>query len=298
MSILGPVRHEALAQSTPTVKPAAPAGDENTSANKADAGTKPDTAKPDDKPKLTPEQERGLRLLKKAEAEAAGLPPDMRAMVLWQVSQGYWQSDRTKAIKLLEDAFRSAKEISDTNEDVKCFTFPDQCHAKPWLEQETLMQLLGSDNMEQLLPRAEPAVRRFVTNPLIMKYVRDKNFDRAEELLMRAAEEPDFPYEAATQLMLALPETRAQHDRLAIFNQAVSNYRTFGERSEFGLIAVDDLATLIVRFWQHLPPQTVLEAIDLVLDHAREVPAEKRDHVSAHSPAGDVSLDAYDYRLP
>src|SRR3954453_16471582 len=35
-------------------------------------------------PKLTAAQERGLRLLKAAEGEAAGLAPDMRAFVLWR----------------------------------------------------------------------------------------------------------------------------------------------------------------------------------------------------------------------
>ena len=49
--------------------------------------SKPAKKKPP-KPKLTLQQEQGLRLLQSAEAEAAGLEPPMRTYVLWQVSHG------------------------------------------------------------------------------------------------------------------------------------------------------------------------------------------------------------------
>jgi hypothetical protein len=44
-------------------------------------------------PKLTPEQERGLRLLKSLEVESAGLEPNMHAFVLWQASYAYTKVD-------------------------------------------------------------------------------------------------------------------------------------------------------------------------------------------------------------
>jgi hypothetical protein len=37
-------------------------------------------------PKLTPEQKHGLKILANARVEAAGLSPEMRVFVLWQVS--------------------------------------------------------------------------------------------------------------------------------------------------------------------------------------------------------------------
>src|SRR5258708_48759 len=50
-------------------------------------------AQVDAAPKLTPEQVRGLRLLKASEAAAAGLEPDMRAYVLWRASSAYTKVD-------------------------------------------------------------------------------------------------------------------------------------------------------------------------------------------------------------
>src|SRR5580704_1940790 len=64
-------------------------------------------------PKLTPEQERGLRLLKTAEVESAGLEPDMHAFVLWRASYAYTKVDPKKAEKLSRDAFRATQAIED-----------------------------------------------------------------------------------------------------------------------------------------------------------------------------------------
>jgi hypothetical protein len=73
------------AQSTPGLKPPRPAA-----INKS---SKPGAQQQ----KLTPQQEQGLRLLKAAEAEAAGLDPAMRAFVLWRASYAYVPIDPKKA---------------------------------------------------------------------------------------------------------------------------------------------------------------------------------------------------------
>src|SRR5690242_3135276 len=53
--------------------------------------------------KVTAEQKKlGTQLLQRAEMEAAGLPPGMRAYALAQVANGYARVDRAKAIELLE----------------------------------------------------------------------------------------------------------------------------------------------------------------------------------------------------
>src|SRR5204863_8614099 len=56
-------------------------------------------------PKLTPAQERALRLLTAAEGEAAGLTPDMRAFVLWRASYAYVPVDPKKAENLAKQSF-------------------------------------------------------------------------------------------------------------------------------------------------------------------------------------------------
>src|SRR5579864_4960628 len=54
------------------------------------------------KVKLTPDQQRGLRLLKQSEVQAASLEPDMRAYVLWRVADGCRKVDRAKADAALD----------------------------------------------------------------------------------------------------------------------------------------------------------------------------------------------------
>src|SRR2546426_6661483 len=56
--------------------------------------------------KLTSDQERGLRLLKLAEAQAGGLQADMRALVLWQAARAYTGFDAAKARALMRQAFQ------------------------------------------------------------------------------------------------------------------------------------------------------------------------------------------------
>ena len=62
---------------------------------------------------LTARQKQGFDLLQVAQAEAAGLPPTMRAFVLWQVSRGYRRVDSTKAEATLRRAFLTTLSIED-----------------------------------------------------------------------------------------------------------------------------------------------------------------------------------------
>src|SRR5205807_8281538 len=63
-------------------------------------------------PKLTATQERGLRLLKAAEGEAAGLAPDRRACVLWRASYAYAPGRPKQAESLTKD-FLTASETTE-----------------------------------------------------------------------------------------------------------------------------------------------------------------------------------------
>jgi hypothetical protein len=71
-------------------------------------------------PKLKPEQERGLRLLKTAEAESAALQPKMRAFVLWRASYAYTKVNPKHAAKLSRDAFVATQAIEDAPENDSC----------------------------------------------------------------------------------------------------------------------------------------------------------------------------------
>jgi hypothetical protein len=249
-----------------------------------------------EKLKLTPVQQRGLRLLKAAEAQAGELAPDMRAVVLWQAAQGYERVDPSRRVPLLNDAFRAAVSIPDDNVDVPCFLKPDECHSKPWLETQILSVLtsLAPQETDELLPQAEPDTRHVITGLIISRDVKQKKFDHAEELLRRASQEKDFPYNAAAELMVALPPARAS-ERVVLFNLAMSNFQSFGKDE---LMRPEDLGTLIVRFSKDLPAPAVLEAVDLVLKQAKDVDeGDDKPQMSLTSQKGSVSLSYYEYRL-
>lgn len=237
-----------------------------------------------------------MRLLKAAEAEAGGLSPEMRAVVLWQASQGYDRIDPSRRVPLLNDAFRAAVSIPDDNANVPCFLKPDECHSKPWLETQVLSLLtsLAPHQADDLLAQAEPDVRNVITGLIISRDVGERRFDHAEGLLRRVGQEKDFPYNAAAELMVALPPARAA-DRVALFTLAMSNFQTFGKDE---LMRPEDLGTLIVRFAKDLPAPTVLEAIDLVLKRAKDVDeGDEKLQMSLSSQNGSASLSYYEYRL-
>jgi hypothetical protein len=68
-------------------------------------------------PKLTPQQERGLRLLKSAEAEVPNLEPDMRAFALWRASYAYVPVDQKRADQLAEESFNASQAIEHPDDD-------------------------------------------------------------------------------------------------------------------------------------------------------------------------------------
>ncbi len=245
--------------------------------------------------KLTPDQQRGLDMLKVAIAKAGALDPAMRAAVLWQGAHGYGKIDRDQVRVKLKDAFRAATSAEDEHADVHCFFHPDYCHSKPWLELQILQEMVSRrpKDVEDLLPQAEPEVRRSIMGALISKNVRDGHLDHASELLGRTRDEKEFPYDAASTLMLALPRDQRQ----SVFDEAVSNYRDVGKEEDI-FIQPEDLGTLIVRFSHELPVPTVLEAIDLLLKTAKEKTEQTDENqVTFGTSKGSVSFSAYEYRL-
>lgn len=247
------------------------------------------------KPKLTPDQQRGFKLLKAAQAEAAGFEPAMRAAVLWRISGGYLAIDKPKAIALLKDAFRSAGSAETKSTDVPCFIDPpDGCQPRPYLQLEILSELvsLSPDDGEQLVLQDESKLRKYLMGSLISRFVEQKKLEHAEELLTRLADEDDFPYYAASKLML---ESKSSEQRLAIFNLALRNFSSFGDPEYFA--SDEDLGTLVIRFWDHLPAPVVLEAIDHLLERAKTESEKSDNHVSFATQKGNVVFSLYEYRV-
>jgi hypothetical protein len=245
--------------------------------------------------KVTPEQERGLRLLKAAEGESAQLQPDMHAFILWRLSYAYTKLDPKQAQNLSRSAFTATQAIEDPSENDHCAALGSPGDIKSWIQQRVLYEMVHKDQLqeaEQLLPQATPPVRNEITAELVRHYESKRDLPRAEALLSQLANSDQYPFGAAADLVTALGAERSA-DRMSIFNQALDNFEQHATKTSFG---GDDIGSFIGRTWKDVPPGLVLEAIDKVLDAAKEQGSPS--HYSMSSAKGTIILNSsYDVRL-
>jgi hypothetical protein len=247
------------------------------------------------KPKLTDQQKLGLRQLEIAQAEAAGLQPDMRAFVLWQASRGYTRIAPAKADSLLKEALTIAQAVASTEPPLHECAEPVFCGPGHWLQTQILRDMILKSrpgSVERLLASAEPGFRQMLTFELLGRYIDEKNFDGARKLLNQLAtdEQGYFPYSDAIRLIAALPPDRAG-DRVEIFSQALDD---FAHHTGELYPVDDDLGVMVLRFWQELPASLVLQAVDQLIDRARDAD-QKQDAAQQHPRIGvsAASGDAY-----
>jgi len=253
--------------------------------------TKPARARPA-KLKLTPEQEKALRLLDDAQASAPGLQPGMQAFVLFQVANTYEKFNKPKSRDLLQQAFLASLSMDDD---------PDHCTVGPacvksWMQKQILGAILKDQpgDAEKLMVRAETPVRNAITGELVQKYVEAKNFSHAEDLLTQIADQPGYPYAVATTLILGFPKDQSAECQ-RVFSQAFANFNQYGTT---GIIGTQDFGSLILQTFKRLPPPLVLEAIDKMLDEAKSNEGMKNLHMTLGSKSNDASLNSlYEVRL-
>lgn len=241
------------------------------------------------KPKLTPDQVRGLRLLKASEGEAAGLQPEMRAFVLWQVSHGYEKLQPEKSKAVLLDALKVTESVEDSPPEGCQW---EVCHMKSYLQNHLLEELMKQDevsgyyeDIEQILPRLDAKEKAYMTARLVMEYAEKDQFAKARALLDRLGDESEYPYWAVEYLMMHDPHA---DDRLALFDQATSHFRSEQEAAA----DVYDLATMVIRFSNDLPAGTILEAIDQILARAKNQDEQEKTRVGINASGGSVYFDS------
>ncbi len=245
----------------------------------AQTSTPATTKKKPPKKKLTPEQEHGLRLLKNAEAMAAGLEPPTRTYVLWQVSHGYRKVDPDKADAVLRRAFSASRAIQDQPVSDDCHMEP-VCHVRWWLQREILEDLLrpssgksSPERVEKLLPQADAEVKKQMLQQLASEYIRKPDLDRARQLLDQM-EDDNYSYDVAGELMAALPVSRRE-ERLAIFSQAFRNYQN-RTLEDLDPSDNDDFGILVIRFWRDVP-SLALDAVDTILERSQRSRSEQEN---------------------
>jgi hypothetical protein len=267
-------------------------------------GSKAESSAKPSQPKLTAQQKLGLAQLKTAQAEAAGLQPDMRAFVLWQASRGYAKVDPSKANSLLKEGLTVTQAIESPEESLKECGEPAFCGPRHWLQEQILRDMIRQSKqsglIEQFLASAEPEFRQLLCSELLDRYINEKNFDRAHQLLTQVADEQGyFPYGDATHLIEAFPPKQAG-DRLMIFSEALDSFTQHTEELYPGF---DDLAIMVLRFWEELPAPLVLQAIDQLLDGAKDADRLQQNtaehlRVGISAEKGDAYFaSVYDFRL-
>ena len=230
-------------------------------------------------PKIKPESKEWCSQLKQAAVRARGLDPGMRSYTLLLASRGLQKCAPQKVRATLIDAFMASVALSEADA------------AKTALQSSELRELLRLDEstVEQLMPQAHPEARAEIQGAMVERAVDRRDFDRALSLLNQIPSDQDYPYAAATQLILRLPAGHEAEKR-AIFANAMAHDR---EHSSLG-VEGDDLSFMVVRFWRHFPPELVLDAIDQMLDHSKTDDTQ----IAMKASSGPINFDnVYQYRL-
>lgn len=258
-----------------------------------------------------PEETLWCPVVESALGGATSAEPKMRSYLLDSVAGGLGKCAPEKVRDALVDSFLATLAIPETQEEIQQreFTFlrsreqPDEAteesrfnlQMKEALQRSALRHLLTMDEtkVDSLLRQAEPDVRAGLLEEMISQATTAKKFDRALELLSRTESKEYyprmFPFREATQLMLELPPDREQ-DQQEIFQVAMAADREGRWFTNGG----DDLADMIVRFWRHIPPGIVLEAIHQVLDKADFA----KEGLTLNSPSGKMAFsNEHDYRV-
>jgi hypothetical protein len=249
------------------------------------AATAP-AAKPEDEVRA-----RGRQLLETAAAEAGGIREEgMRGYAFLQLARAYSTFDRPKALEFLDQAFTAAVSL------------PDDSKSKPRLEAQILQAMAAIDpqHAEDLAPQVAPEAREAAFQALLAYYQKQKQLDKALEVINRIASEGSFPFGAASDLMQAMPPEKSA-ERQQLFTAALNAFRDRKPTPGTVTFGGGDFPNLVLRYWRALPPQLVREAIDAILKDADPAnqPAEVGDRVlSMSGPQGSLSFTSqYEYRL-
>ncbi|HZQ90812.1 MAG TPA: hypothetical protein VFA60_03375 [Terriglobales bacterium] len=229
-----------------------------------------------------PSTELSKDLLAKSETQARALPPAMRSLALAQIAAAEVLSERDHAVSLLREAFLAATSIQDDPT------------AKDYLQDLILQALipLNQAAADELTQQAEERPRRAALGLLMGQAARHHQFDRALDILNRLAGEPgDFPYQRATELMMAIPAER-NADRVFVFGQAFNHYK--GEPAATSMhVTGETFSRMLARFWNWLPKAMVLEAIEEILAKAKKADGEEGVQVTAATAEGSASFNSY-----
>src|SRR5262249_13520406 len=103
----------------------------------------------------------------------------------------------------------------------------------------------------------------------------------------------EFPYGVGTQLMLQLPPDQ-ELTRRRVFSEAMASFASHEHKGMS--VGGDDFSGMIARFWRHLPPDAVMDGVDIILKDAKDKDAAAISLISNDGKRAAFT-SYYDYRL-
>lgn len=232
-------------------------------------------------------QQRNLDMLDAARSMLAQAPAPLRAHGCYHAAAAYGLVEPDKQLKQLKQCFRETQSLDDDK---------DQS-VKTDLQLRILDAIYSRDPhaVDDLLPSAAPQARINIQSRILQRLVESRNYDEALALVSQLSYSPDFPYRAAAELMVRLPAER-DLDRRTVFLTALASYRMQDPATAPN---IEDMATLVIRFWRHLDPKLTLQAIDEIFKHAQEdLNNQFAPTLTIGTGQGEAQFSsAYQYRL-
>jgi tetratricopeptide (TPR) repeat protein len=246
-----------------------------------------------EKPRVLSKDElrRVQQLLESAEAGSAALDAPSRIVAYTELAHAYQNTDPKKTTALLERALAATRDLQFESADAR---LNDRLQRQ--LENRLVgdFAALAPERLDALVDEVPAQVRARAVDQLIPYYAKTKQLRRANDLVMRAAQENEMPYAPASALMSLYP---AQADEVrSLFLASLASYQA---HEHGGMSIGNDFPEMIAKFHEQLPPAVLKPAVDEVLSQAKKAD-EKQDggNVSIGSDKGAVSFNSiYDYRL-
>jgi hypothetical protein len=236
------------------------------------------------------QKDAALYMLKTAEAEANGFEGPMKAAVLFALGHTYSRVDQKKSVELLTAAYDLVNRVSeDAGADLRTLS----------IEIVRNVAKSAPGTVERSLP-SDSTTRDYALEEIVYHYISNRKWSTAEQYYEKIETEPQV-YSAARQFLQAIPRSNQELTNQVFFHAL----RVFGsqQHSEITAGSPEDLGSLLVRFYDRFPSQSVLDAVDELLKQARAENAPEHSQVrtatiAAKTADATVTFSSfYEFRL-
>ena len=245
------------------------------------------------KPLTKEEQRRVRQLLEGAEAGTASLDSASRIISYTELARAYQLTDKKKAVELLESALSSTRnlQLESANERLN-----DQLKRQLMQRVVRDFSAVAPERLDALMDEVPAETRANAIELLIPYYGKTNQLGRANELVMRVAQEGEMQYPSASALMGFYGKDRSDEVR-ALFVSSLASYQSHDHTTT--LRSGSDFPDMIAKFHDQLPNALAKQAIDEVLAQARKADEKNGGaSISLASGKGAVSFDSgYAFRL-